>query len=79
MTCGLVPGYAPRPLRVKDARLPDDQSAVLRPALFTRPIPVLALSGGSRRDCARSRMQRPSRNDTHLRIARLVAATHPVS
>jgi hypothetical protein len=24
-------------------------------------------------------MQKPSHNDTHLRIARLVAATHPVS
>jgi len=24
-------------------------------------------------------MQKPSRNDTHLRIARLVAATHPIS
>jgi hypothetical protein len=41
--------------------------------------PVLAFSGGSRRDCARSSMKKPSCNDTHLRIARLVAATHPVS
>jgi hypothetical protein len=54
----------------------DHQSAALQPAFFPRPIPVLALSGGSHRDCARSRLQKPSHNDTHLRIVRLVAATH---
>jgi hypothetical protein len=40
--------------------------------------PVLAFSG-LRRDCARSGMKKPSCSDTHLRIARLVAATHLVS
>jgi hypothetical protein len=78
MTCCLVPVYKPCPLCVKDARLPMI-NLPLMPALFPRPIPVLTLSVASRRDCARSVMKKPSCNDTHLRTARLVAATHPVS
>jgi hypothetical protein len=53
--------------------------AAAQPALFPRPIPVLALSGHRAAIALVRAMQNPSRNDTHLYIARLVAATHPVS
>jgi hypothetical protein len=40
---------------------------------------VFALSGDRTTIALVRDMQKPLRNDTHLRIARLVAATHPVS
>jgi hypothetical protein len=53
--------------------------AAVRPALFPRPIPVLALSGASRRDCARSR-HAEAFAQRHTSSHRATdAATHPVS
>jgi hypothetical protein len=53
--------------------------AAVRPALFPRPISVLAISGASRRDCARSRHAEAFAQRHTSSHRALDAATRPVS
>jgi hypothetical protein len=80
MTCCLVPGYEPCPLCVKEAGLHDDQSLRNYRLHCSRARYLYSHSPARRAAIAPVRaMQKPSRNDTHFRIARLVAASHGLS
>lgn len=80
MTCCLVPRYEPYSLCVKEARLHDDQSLRHYGLHCSRARYLCLHSPAHRAAIALVRaMQKPSRNDTLLRIARLVAASHGLS
>ena len=72
MTCGLVPRYEP----AHDGLKTLDNTMINLRHCSLHCSRALYLCLHSPADRA---MQKPWRNDTHLRIARLVVAIHPVS